>query len=158
MYGRSLANNRLAGRPQDKPSPGFSQHGTSPYSDRLCLENERPKAIANFSFKGDLAQKVQTQLDKRMGRWTQEWLEQGRSEGIEEGIEQGRLEGMADQRVMLVRLAAAKFGSAAEGFDALLAAVRSSEALAEIGEWLLESDTAGELAAKVRTRAADATT
>ena len=89
-----------------------------------------------------------SQLDKRMERWTQEWLAQG--------IEQGRLEGLADQRVMLVRLAMAKFGSAAEGFDALLADVRSSEALAEIGEWLLLADTAPELAAKVRARVAEA--
>ena len=99
-----------------------------------------------------------SQLDERMGRWTQEWLEQGRSEGIKEGrsagIEQGRLEGLADQRVLLARQAAAKFGSATDGFDALLAEVRSSEALAEIGEWLLQADTAGELVAKVRRSAA----
>ena len=119
-----------------------------------------------------------SRLDERMGRWTQEWLAQGRSEGIAqgrtegfergrtegiergrtegiergriEGIERGRIEGMAQQRALLARQATAKFGRAAEGFDSLLAEVRSSEALAEVGEWLLEADTAGQLAAKVR--------
>ena len=57
---------------------------------------------------------------------------------------------MAQQRALLARQATAKFGRAAEGFDSLLAEVRSSEALAEVGEWLLEADTAGQLAAKVR--------
>ena len=107
-----------------------------------------------------------SQLDKRMGQWTQEWFAQGRSEGMQEGlqrgrseglqqgrvegVEQGRSEGVAEQRAMLVRQASLKFGPAAEGFDALLAEVGSSKALAEVGEWLLAADTAGELAAKVR--------
>ena len=87
-----------------------------------------------------------SQLDKRMGQWTQEWFAQGRAEGVE----QGRSEGVAEQRAMLVRQASLKFGPAAEEFDALLAEVGSSKALAEVGEWLLAADTAGELAAKVR--------
>ena len=90
-----------------------------------------------------------SQLDKRMGQWTQEWFAQGRSEG--------RAEGVAEQRAMLARMAAVKFGPAAEGLDSLLAEVGSSRALAEIGEWLLRADTLGELAAKVRAGVGEAT-
>ena len=102
-----------------------------------------------------------SQLDKRMGQWTQEWFAQGRSEGVQqgrgEGRNEGRAEGMAEQRAMLVRQAAVKFGSAAEGFGAMLAEVESSKALAEIGEWLLRADSLEELAAKVRAGVGEAT-
>ena len=101
-----------------------------------------------------------SQLDKRMGQWTQEWFAQGRTEGLQqgraEGIERGRAEGVADQRAMLARLASVKFGPTAEGLNSLLAEVGSSKALAQIGEWLLTADTADELAAKVRTSVGDA--
>ena len=90
-----------------------------------------------------------SQLDKRMGQWTQEWFAQGRDEG--------RAEGVAEQRAMLARLAAVKFGSAAEGFGAMLAEVESSKALAEIGEWLLQADSLEVLAAKVRAGVGEAT-
>ena len=93
-----------------------------------------------------------SQLDKRMGQWTQEWFAQGRAEGIE----RGRAKGVADQRAMLARLASVKFGPAAEGIDSLLAEVGSSKALAQIGEWLLAADIAGELAAKVRSSVGEA--
>ena len=93
-----------------------------------------------------------SQLDKRMGHWTQEWFAQGRAEGIE----QGRAEGVADQKAMLAHQASVKFGPAAEGLDSLLAEVGSSKALAQIGEWLLTADTAGELADKVRASIGDA--
>ena len=102
-----------------------------------------------------------SQLDKRMGQWTQEWFAQGRSEGLQqgrgEGRNEGRAEGVAEQRAMLVRQAAVKFGPAAEGFGALLAEVESSKALAEIGEWRLRADSLGELAAKVRAGVGEAT-
>ena len=114
-----------------------------------------------------------SQLDKRMGQWTQEWFAQGRSEGVRQGLSEGiqkgrseglqqgrtegRAEGVAEQRAMLAHLATVKFGPAAEGFVALLAEVGSSSTLAEIGEWLLRADTLGELAAKVRAGAGEAT-
>ena len=101
-----------------------------------------------------------SQLDKRMGRWTQELLAQGRTEGLQqgraEGIERGRAEGVADQRAMLAHQASVKFGPAAEGFRALLVQVGSSKRLTQIGEWLLTAGTAGELAAKVRASIGDA--
>ena len=114
-----------------------------------------------------------SQLDKRMGQWTQEWFAQGRSEGVQQGLSEGiqkgrseglqqgrtegRAEGVAEQRAMLAHLATVKFGPAAEGFGALLAEVGSSSTLVEIGEWLLRADTLGELAAKVRAGAGEAT-
>ena len=100
-----------------------------------------------------------SQLDKRMGRWTQELLTQGRTEGFRQGrtagLQRGRAEGVADQRAMLAHLASVKFGPAAEGLDSLLAKVGSSKTLTQIGEWLLAADTAGELAAKVRASVGD---
>ena len=89
-----------------------------------------------------------SQLDKRMGRWTQEWFAEGRAEG--------RAEGMVNQRAMLAHLASVKFGPAVEGFDRLLAKVGSPKTLTRIGEWLLTAKTAGDLTTKVRASVGDA--
>ena len=60
--------------------------------------------------------------------------------GLEQGLEQ--------QRLLLCRLAVARFGSGTgQRLGQVLASVRDVDRLAEVGDWLLGSDTADELLA-----------
>ena len=76
----------------------------------------------------------------------QGWLERGRIQGIEQGIEQGRHE----ERALLCRLAARKFGGdASDRLAAALAGVTEPERLAQVGDWIIECATAADLIARV---------
>ena len=108
-------------------------------------------------------------LVERVAEWPKQWLQEGREQGIAEGRkqgivegreqgvaegrEQGRAQGVAQgvdqQRALLCRLAAARFdaGTAARLAD-LLAPVAEPERLAEVGDWLVRSDTAAEFLAR----------
>ena len=84
-------------------------------------------------------QETQTMLEENVREWTRQWLEQG--------IEQGRRE----ERALLCRQAARKFGAgAAEGLAATLAGVTDPDRLARVGDWIIECATASELLARVR--------
>ena len=75
-------------------------------------------------------------------RATRAWFEEGRAEGVEAGLEQ--------QRVLLGRQAATKFGAKASArVGPLLAQIADPELLAEIGEGLLVCATEAELVARV---------
>ena len=89
-----------------------------------------------------------------MRRATRAWFAEGRAEGRVEGIEEGRAEGvkkgLAQQRALLARQAATKFGAKASARLApLLARIADPERLAEIGEGLLVYATEAELVARV---------
>ncbi len=100
--------------------------------------------------KGDaLAQlkETRTMLEETVREWTRDWLERGRARGRDEGIAQGRDE----ERALLCRQAARKFGgAAAEGLAAALAGVTDPERLGRVGEWIIECATASDLLARVR--------
>ena len=99
-------------------------------------------------------QETHTMLEENVREWTREWLEQGRAQGIEQGraqgIEQGRAQGIEQGRTLLCRLAARKFDTAAEGLAAALADVTDPDRLAQIGDWIIECETAADLLARVR--------
>ena len=116
-------------------------------------------------------EETQTMLEETLGEWTREWLERGRAQGIEQGrdegraqgIEQGRVQGIAqgrvqgiaqgrdEERALLCRQAARKFGgAAAEGLAAALSGVTDPERLGRVGEWIIECGTAADLLARVR--------
>ena len=81
-------------------------------------------------------------LEHRMDEWEQEWFRQGR----EEGIRRGREEGRAEERALLLRLAARRFGAdTAEALGRLLEGVDDADRLAEIGEMVVDCRTGGEL-------------
>ena len=62
-------------------------------------------------------EEVRTMLAERVKEWTRPWFEAGIERGIEQGIEQGRTE----ERRLLCRLAARKFGGeTAERLSSLL--------------------------------------
>ena len=94
-------------------------------------------------------------LEHRMDEWEQEWFRQGREEGVrrgrEEGIRHGREEGRAEERALLLRQAARRFGAAtAEALAGLLEGVDDADRLAEVGEMIVDCRTGGELLDRAR--------
>ena len=88
-----------------------------------------------------------TMLEHRMDEWEQEWFRQGR----EEGILRGREEGRAEERALLLRLTARRFGTdTAEAMGRLLEGVDDADHLAEVGEMIVDCRTGGELLDRVR--------
>ena len=85
-------------------------------------------------------------LEERVAEWPKPYIRQGREEGREEGISLGRNEGIAQQRGLLRRQAAARFGAAtADRLAGALAAEADPERLAAVGEAIVRCATADEL-------------
>ena len=81
----------------------------------------------------------------------QGWLERGRVQGIEQGRAQGIEQGRHEERALLCRLAARKFGGdASDRLAAALAGVTDPHRLAQVGDWIIECATAADLIARVR--------
>ena len=97
---------------------------------------------------------TRTMLEETVREWTRDWLERGRAQGVEQGLERGRAQGIAqgrdEERALLCRQAARKFGgAAAERLAAALAGVTDPERLGRVGEWIIECATASDLLARV---------
>ena len=87
-------------------------------------------------------EQMATLLEARAEEWKAEWLA--------EGIEKGR----AEERALLDRLAALKFGArTAERLSGLLDRLTTPEELLEVGSWIIECDTGAELLDRVRAHA-----
>ena len=87
-------------------------------------------------------EEMQTMLEETVREWTADWVAEGR----EQGLEQGR----AEERALLCRQAARKFGAATgERLSAALAEVADPDRLAEVGDWIIECGTAAELLTRV---------
>ena len=91
---------------------------------------------------------------ERAAEWPKQWLREGREQGLaegrEQGIEQGIEQGVDQQRALLCRMAAARFGDeTAARLTSVLAPITDPERLAEIGEWLGSCDTAAGFLARV---------
>ena len=89
-------------------------------------------------------------LAERIEEWTRPWLEEGRDQGIEEGRAQGRElgreQGLAEERSLLCRQAARKFGGATAGWlPGLLDGLTAPGPLAEVGDWIIGCDTGEDL-------------
>ena len=83
---------------------------------------------------------VRMTLVERAAEWPKQWLREGREQGLEQGLEQ--------QRALLCRMAAARFGAdTAERLADVLAPIVDPERLAEVGDWLVQCDTAAEFLA-----------
>ena len=105
-------------------------------------------------------------LEERVSRWPEPYIRQGIEEGIKEGIEEGiregieegikeglergRKESLDEQRALLRRQAAARFGARAT--DRLFARLRqeeSQERLGEMGEAIVRCETTQELLRRI---------
>ena len=92
-------------------------------------------------------------LEETVREWTAEWVAEGREQGLEQGREQGLEQGRAEERALLCRLAARKFGgAAARRLAAALAEVSDADRLAEVGDWIIECGTEVELFARLHAR------
>ena len=95
-------------------------------------------------------EEVRSMLAETVREWTKDWVAQGREEGLQKGREEGREEGRAEERSLLCRLAARKFdGTAAGQLAEALAGVDDPARLGQVGEWIIECETAAELMARV---------
>ena len=93
-------------------------------------------------------EEVRTMLAETVQEWTAEWVEQGREQGLQQGVQQG-------QRVLLCRQAARKFDAAAdERLAAELKGVADSDRLAQVGDWIIECETAADLFRRLSGRSA----
>ena len=85
-------------------------------------------------------------LEHRMDEWEQEWFRQGREEGVRQGREEGVRRGRDEERALLLRLTARRFGTdTAEALGGLLEGVDDADRLAEVGEMIVDCRTGGEL-------------
>ena len=92
-----------------------------------------------------------TLLEARARQWEAQWLQEGIEQGIAQGIERGRAEGLAEERALLCRQAARKFGAGTgERLTGLLDGLTDPERLAEVGEWIIECETGTELLGRVK--------
>ena len=83
-------------------------------------------------------------LVERVGEWPKQWLREGREEGREEGI--------AQQRALLCRMAARRFGpDTSARLAEVLAPIADPERLAAVGDLLVSCDTGAEFLAGVAT-------
>ena len=95
-------------------------------------------------------EEMDSMLAENVREWTKDWVAQGREEGREEGIETGIERGRAEERSLLCRQAARKFDADAAGQLAdALARVDDPARLAQVGEWIIECETAADLMARV---------
>ena len=99
-------------------------------------------------------EEVRMTLVERVSEWPKQWVREGREQGVREGLEQGREQGIAqgraEERALLCRLAATRFGAdTAERLSEVLAGIGDPEHLAEVGEWLVRCDTGGEFLTRV---------
>ena len=91
-------------------------------------------------------EEVHSMLAETVREWTKDWVAQGHEEGLQKGREEVR----AEERSLLCRLAARKFDtSAAEQLAEELAGVDDPARLAQVGEWIIECETAADLMARV---------
>ena len=76
-------------------------------------------------------------LEERVSQWPAQWMQ----EGLERGLEH--------ERALLCRMAASRFGgTTAERLSGVLARTTDPERLADIGDWLVRSDTEEEFLAR----------
>ena len=86
-------------------------------------------------------------------------MRQRRSQGCvrtwhEADRKQGRAKGVEQERALLRRLTARKFGADTVGrFAALLAGIEDLERLADVGEWIIDCASGDELIARLESSA-----
>ena len=87
-------------------------------------------------------EEIRMTLVERVSEWPAQWVQEGRRQGLEQGV--------AQQREMLCRQAASRFGTeAADRLVVVLAPISDPARLAEVGDWLVRCETGGEFLARV---------
>ena len=85
-------------------------------------------------------------LVERVAEWPKQWLREGIEQGVKQGIEQG----LAQQRALLRRQAALRFGAeTASRVSEAVERIADSEGLAAAGDWIVRADAGDELVARL---------
>ena len=85
-------------------------------------------------------------LVERVAEWPKQWLQEGIEQGVKQGIEQG----FAQQRALLRRQAALRFGVVtASRVSVAVERIADPEGLAVAGDWIVRADTGDELVARL---------
>ena len=93
-------------------------------------------------------EELRMSLEERVAEWPKQWMREGLERGLGQGIEQ--------QRALLRRQAALRFGEVtAARLAGLLAHLAGAARLAEAGEWIVRCETGADLLARVAALAAD---
>jgi len=80
----------------------------------------------------------------------EQWAKDLKAEGFQQGIEQGIEQGVAQEHQLLVRQVKFKFRSAdISHFESGLSKIKSSDALEQVGEWIVSCDTYTDLIAQM---------
>ena len=94
-----------------------------------------------------------TLMDARIRAWRDELVAQGQARGQAQGIERGIEQGRADERALLCRQAARRFGTeTAQRLSGLLESLKAADELAVVGDWIVDCETGADLLARVRAR------
>lgn len=84
-----------------------------------------------------------TVLGANIKAWRSKWEDRGRMEGMEQG--------RADERALLCRLAARRFGTeTGQRLSGLLEGFGAAEELTMVGDWILDCETGADLLGRVR--------
>ena len=98
-------------------------------------------------------------LEERVISWREPWirhgreqgLQQGREQGLRQGVEQGLQQGLDEKRVLLRRLAEARFGAdTAERLFTLLLRESDPQRLAAVGVATVRCETGDDLLQQAR--------
>ena len=100
-------------------------------------------------------EELRMSLEERVAEWPKQWMREGMEKGIEHGLGQGIEQGIEQQRALLRRQAALRFGEeTAARLAGLLARLGGAARLAEAGEWIVRCETGEDLLARVAALAA----
>ena len=105
-------------------------------------------------------EELRMSLEERVAEWPKQWMREGMEKGIQQGMERGLgrglEQGIEQQRALLRRQAALRFGEeTAARLAGLLAHLAGAARLAEAGEWIVRCETGADLLARVGALAAD---
>jgi hypothetical protein len=79
-----------------------------------------------------------------------QWAKDLEAKGFQQGIAQGIAQGVAQEHQLLVRLVKFKFRSAdISHFESRLSKIKTSDALEQVGEWIVSCDTYTDLIAQM---------
>ena len=124
-----------------------------------AFERVRPEGAD--ALRADMLEDAKMSFLDRIGEWPAQWqregfqrgieqgieqgIERGVEQGIERGVEQGIERGVEQQRDMVRRQSAARFGDAAAARVAALLAQADAERLADAAECVVRCETGDEL-------------
>ena len=110
---------------------------------------ERVRPAGTDTPREDMLEEAEASLRELMSDWYARWqpdgLERAMERGLEQGIAQRMKQGIKQQRDMVRRQSAVRFGDAAAARIAMLLQDADAERLADAAEWVVRSKTADEI-------------